>query len=83
MSKEIFISCGDPSGDMHASNLAKWIKKLNPGIKVSSIGGSYTERFSDNFICNLVDMQLHGIWEPAKHYLGLKKLLKEKIIPLP
>lgn len=81
MAKEIFISCGDPSGDMHASNLAKWIKKLSPGIKITSMGGSRTESASDNFLCNLVDMQLHGIWEPAKHYFGLKKLLSEKIIP--
>jgi len=79
-SKEIFISCGDPSGDFHASNLAKEIKKFAPEIKITSIGGKEIQKVSDRFLYNIVDLHLHGFWEPVKNYFNLKKLFNEKVI---
>ncbi|MFN3966529.1 MAG: lipid-A-disaccharide synthase, partial [Endomicrobiia bacterium] len=78
--REIFISCGDPSGDFHASNLAKEIKKIAPEIKITSIGGEEIKKASDNFLYNIVDLHLHGFWEPVKQYFNLRKFFNEKVV---
>ena len=78
--KEIFISCGDPSGELHASNLAKEIKRYAPEIKITSIGGKEIQKVSDKFLYNIVDLHLHGFWEPVKNYFNLRKLFNEKIV---
>ena len=35
----VFISAGDISGDIHAGNLVKSIKKINSENKIYAIGG--------------------------------------------
>ena len=39
-SQNIFISAGDISGDIHAGNLVKSIKKNNPANIVFAVGGN-------------------------------------------
>ncbi|OGS22626.1 MAG: lipid-A-disaccharide synthase [Elusimicrobia bacterium RIFOXYA2_FULL_39_19] len=78
---DILISAGDPSGDFHASKLALELKKLNKNLKISSIGGKHLRLASDSFIYNIVDLNLHGLWEPIKHSIALKYLIKNRIIP--
>jgi lipid-A-disaccharide synthase len=35
----LFISAGEPSGDLHGANLVRELKKLNPTIRLSGFGG--------------------------------------------
>jgi lipid-A-disaccharide synthase len=35
----IFISAGEPSGDLHGASLARALQKLSPGVKLSGFGG--------------------------------------------
>lgn len=79
MSYELFVSCGDPSADLHSANLVRAIKKISPDIKITSVGGKELEKVSDNFLFNLTDLNLHGFWEPIKYYFKLKDLLYDKI----
>ena len=37
--KKIFVIAGEPSGDLHASNLVKEIKHINPSIEIKGWGG--------------------------------------------
>ncbi|MDI6640844.1 MAG: lipid-A-disaccharide synthase [Elusimicrobiota bacterium] len=76
---ELFVSCGDPSADLHSANLVRAIKKLSHDIKITSIGGEELEKVSDNFLFNMTDLNLHGFLEPIKHYFKLKDLLYNKI----
>ena len=39
MSKRIFISAGEPSGDVHGSNLAKALKSQWPDVELIGFGG--------------------------------------------
>ncbi|MBU0951805.1 MAG: lipid-A-disaccharide synthase [Elusimicrobia bacterium] len=75
---EILISAGDPSGDLHAANLAREIKKLNSGIHISAVGGKKLNETSDTFIYDIVGLNLHGL-PSVKQYFNLKKLLNEDI----
>lgn len=40
MAKKIFIITGEHSGDIHASNVVRELKKLNPEIELEGIGGA-------------------------------------------
>ena len=40
MNKKVFIVTGEHSGDIHASYVIKELKKLDPDIKISGIGGN-------------------------------------------
>jgi len=41
MSKTIFLSAGEISGDMHASALVKEMKKIDPSLNFAGTGGKY------------------------------------------
>jgi lipid-A-disaccharide synthase len=77
MAEEIFISCGDPSGDLHASKLAGTLKMIKPGLRVSAAGGPGLRETSDKFFADLVGMNLHGYWEPVRYYGKIRKALRD------
>lgn len=79
MNYELFISCGDLSADLHSANLIRAIKKFEPKLRITAIGGEELKKVSDNFLFNLVELNLHGFWEPVKHYFKLKNLLNQTI----
>jgi lipid-A-disaccharide synthase len=35
----VFISAGEPSGDLHGANLARELKRLDPSVRLSGFGG--------------------------------------------
>ena len=37
----VFISAGEPSGDLHGANLARSLQRLHPGIDVHGFGGDH------------------------------------------
>ncbi len=40
MSKSVFISSGEESGDLHGASLIHALKRLDPGLRVAGMGGS-------------------------------------------
>jgi lipid-A-disaccharide synthase len=59
-SQNIFISAGDISGDIHAGNLVKSIKKNNPANIVFAVGGNQLKLNSDFFVEDLVNIDAFG-----------------------
>ncbi len=87
----LFIVAGDPSGDFHASNLAKKIKQLSPQIEIFSGGGKELAKTTIQII-DLEKIAVTGLFEVLS-YLGriikafnfiIKKIeeLKPRIIVL-
>ena len=64
--KNILIAAGDPSGDVHAANLIRALKKLDPELNVAALGGARMQEVSDKFIYNLVEVGAAGFAEPFK-----------------
>ncbi|MFC1566372.1 lipid-A-disaccharide synthase [bacterium] len=81
MSKKIFISCGDVSGDMHASCLCKQLKNDSKDIEITGIGGENLNNTDINFLSNTIKAEGFGFNSLIKKYLFFKKLLKKRIIP--
>lgn len=76
----ILISAGDASGDIHAANLVKALKKSNNNITVTSLGGRQLSASSDKFLYNLVELGGFGFWQPIKLYFKLKRVLIDIVI---
>ena len=65
-SKNILVSAGDVSGDVHAANLIKAIKEYAPDITITAMGGERMKAASDKFLINLVSKGASGFVEPFK-----------------
>lgn len=74
--KNILVVAGDPSGDLHASNLIKALLAKDPEITVTAMGGVRMQEVSNRFLYNLVSVGAVGFAEPFKHFLLWFKLIK-------
>jgi lipid-A-disaccharide synthase len=77
MSKKIFISAGDTSGDIHAAKLIKSIKKIDQSIEFIGIGGSEMEKTGFKSIVPLKDISVVGFLEVAKKISFFRKLMDQ------
>ena len=69
--KKIFIVAGDPSGDIHGSNLSKQILEISPKTLIYSAGGIHLKKYSRQ-ITDLTEIAVTGIFEVAGYF---KKIL--------
>jgi lipid-A-disaccharide synthase len=74
--KNILVIAGDPSGDLHASNLIKALRAKDQEISVTAIGGVRMQEVSSHFIYNLVSVGAVGFAEPFKNFFLWLKLIK-------
>ncbi len=80
--KNIFIVCGELSGDLLAGNLIEAIKKLDPEIKISGVGGEYLAKNGCEIFYNIRDLSVMGFFDVLKKlpkFIKLKKLILSKI----
>ncbi|MBI4655908.1 MAG: lipid-A-disaccharide synthase [Elusimicrobia bacterium] len=73
--KNILVIAGDPSGDLHASNLITALKKKDPGFSISSLGGVRMQEVSSHFIYNLANVGAMGFAAPIRHFVLWVKLI--------
>ncbi|MDP3041931.1 MAG: lipid-A-disaccharide synthase [Candidatus Omnitrophota bacterium] len=80
--EKILIVCGEPSGDLLAANLVGAIKKLNPDIKISGLGGTHLARTGCEIFCDIKGLSVMGFFDVLKKlpkFLKLKKFILRKI----
>lgn len=68
------IVAGDPSGDLHASNLIRALKRRDPSVRVAAVGGPLCRAVADEFIEDLASKGVTGFLEPALKIPFLFKL---------
>jgi len=81
MARKFLFVAGDLSGDIHASHVARYLKKEVPDATVISLGGPGLREVSDLFLENLVGEGLFGFWEPVKKLPWLLRLLRNVLAP--
>jgi len=54
VSKKIFLIAGENSGDLHASNLVREIRKIDPSIEFTGLGGPQMQQAGVNLLANMV-----------------------------
>ena len=80
--KQIFIICGEASGDLAAADLAKKILEINPQIKISGVGGEFLRQVASEIYCDIKDLAVIGLFDVLKklpRFFALKKLILQKI----
>ena len=80
--KRIFIICGEASGDLNAASLVKEILRINPGIKISGVGGNLLKQAGVEIYCDIKSLSVIGFFDVLKKlpkFFALQKLILEKI----
>lgn len=78
-----FIVAGEASGDLHASNLMKGIKKNDPNANFSYFGGDLMAEQGGTLIKHYREMAFMGFWEVLLNLRTIKanlELCKQSII---
>ncbi len=76
--KSIFISAGEQSGDLHASDLIKELKNNTPGIniKISGLGGDLMKSDGAALLFHINELSTIGFTDVLKKYGFFKKVLR-------
>ena len=73
MRKKILIVSGEPSGDLHASNLVKDLKKIDPGLEFFGIGGTLSKEAGVDIVFDITKLALVGVVEVIRHISVVKQ----------
>jgi len=65
---DVLVVAGDVSGDLHASNLVRELKKVAPSLIIHSIGGVRLKEVSDRFVYDLVSKGSFGFVDSVKSF---------------
>ena len=76
MSPRIFIITGEPSGDLHGSNLVKAIKALNPDAEIACWGGDKMASAGARVVKHIDDLAFMGFVEVAANLRTILKNFK-------
>ena len=74
---KIFIIAGEASGDLHASNLVKEIKKIKPGTEFTGVGGKNLKEQGVKLVSNYSRVNYIGFTSVARHLPEIKKVLND------
>ena len=75
--KSVVIVAGEASGDLHASNLARELLKLDPEINISGMGGYNMRRAGVDILIDASDLAVVGLVEVLANYRKIKAALNK------
>lgn len=73
--KNILLVAGDLSGDLHGANLIKELKKRDPSLNISALGGPFMRAVCNRFIYNLTSTGTSGFVEPFFKLLSWVRII--------
>lgn len=78
-SSSLFISAGDPSGDIATARLVEALKELKPGLSCFGLGGERLKALGQEQLANGDDLAVLGFWEVVKRYSYFRELMHRTI----
>ncbi|MDW7994742.1 MAG: lipid-A-disaccharide synthase [Gemmatales bacterium] len=72
----IFLSAGEPSGDLHASHLALALQNQEPTVRLSGLGGKRLAATNCEVLFPLADHAIMGIWPAIRNLPFFVRILK-------
>lgn len=77
-SRKILIIAGENSGDLHASNLVKQLKRLDPTLEFLGFGGNQMKSAGVHLISNIVDrLAIIGFAEVLSKINKIRRLFRQ------
>lgn len=71
-----YIIAGEPSGDLHGSNLMKALKDLDSDAKFAFWGGDHMLKVDDEIVTHIRETSIMGFVEVVKNISKIKSLFK-------
>ena len=62
----VFISCGEPSGDLYAGALARELRRLRPGIRIAGLGGDHLREAGAELVGDYLGLAVTGLIEAVR-----------------
>jgi len=69
--KNILLVCGEPSGDLHASNLVNDIRSLDGSVRFFGMGGSLCKKAGVDIVFDISGLALIGLVEVLKNIFAV------------
>jgi lipid-A-disaccharide synthase len=73
----IFISAGEPSGDLHGSNLTAALRRASPGVECVGFGGDRMAAAGCRLLYPLCDLAVVGFTRVATNAAAFVRLLRQ------
>ncbi len=73
---KLYIIAGEASGDLHAANLMKSIKELNPNVDFRFFGGDKMAEVGGKLRKHYKELAFMGLWEVLKNINTIKNNMK-------
>jgi len=64
---KLYIIAGEPSGDLHGSNLLRELKNMHPGLQARGMGGDQLQQQGMDLLIHCREMNFMGFVEVVKH----------------
>jgi lipid-A-disaccharide synthase len=61
--RHILISAGEASGDLHGAKLIKALKKIEPDLKISAMGGKQMQQAGADIVVDIKGMSVMGLFD--------------------
>ncbi|HEY6554745.1 MAG TPA: lipid-A-disaccharide synthase, partial [Vicinamibacteria bacterium] len=72
----VLISCGEPSGDLYASELVDRLRPLVPGLEVFGLGGDRLQAEDAHLVAHVRDLAVVGLLEVVAHLRRLRGIYR-------
>lgn len=73
----IFISAGEPSGDLHGANLARALRELQTDVSLAGFGGPHMAQAGVHLHYPLTDLAVMGVRRVIRHLPTFLSLLDQ------
>lgn len=80
--KSILIVSGEPSGDLHASNLVGDLKSIDPSLRFFGMGGALSRRSGVDTAFDISELALVGVVEVAGHIFTVGRAFRAVVSAL-
>ena len=74
--KKILIIAGEPSGDLHASNLVRDLKTLAPDLRFFGLGGNLSQDAGVEIVSDISSLALVGLADVLKNIFAVGKVYR-------
>jgi lipid-A-disaccharide synthase len=71
----IFISAGEPSGDLHGANFARALQRAHPGVECVGFGGERMQAAGCRLLYPLCGLAVTGLWRVLTNIFTFRRLL--------
>lgn len=79
MTYKVLVSAGEASGDLHAANLVKELKYIEPSVEVTAMGSGKLREAGAKVVIDCSDLAVVGLIEILVNYRKIKKAYNQLV----